>query len=1108
MGLIVGCAAVLTASRAFSQPIARNDSFSTAQGTAITVADANGVLANDSAAAGGPLDAVLVTNVANGLLLFSPAGGFFYLPNVGFAGTDTFTYQARESGITVSNVATATINVVPPNVPPVAANDGYATNEGQTLTVNAASGVLANDSDANGNPLTAVLVTGVASGTLTLQADGSFGYVPAPGFVGMVAFTYQASDGTSSSNTATATIAVNAVDDPPVAQADSYTTAEDTPLSVGGSGVLGNDSDPEGLPLIAQLVRNVPNGHILRLDGAGSFDYTPEPNFNGTASFTYRASDGATQSDATTVTITVTAVNDPPFPTSSAPTTVDEGVTYRFTLTASDPDDTTPTISAPTLPSWLTFTPPATISGTPGDDDVGAHDVTMSISDGVAPEVPVSFRITVEDVDNPPSIAPIPEQTATEGTPFELDLARFVTDSDSAAGSLTYAATGGVPAGLSASAAGLLSGTPQIGASVGTHTVRFTVADGESTVPGQFRLVVLPAGRVDLAVTMSPSPNPITLDTPTTWTLTVTNRAPQVAAPGAALEATFAGQVPFLFDAPPPTSGCTLAPNGDQTNLSCAIGPLAGGASATITLTGHSGFAGDVFADARVSVAGAGALDETPANDTTVASLSVAQRVAGNPAQRIPVEDTRAVAAGDLNADGFDDLAVATASGQGVVVFTNVADPTNAGRRTFATPPQSLGGESLTTDIAIADLDRDGDLDIVTAAGTGAPSRAFVSAGGTFTSAALGLADVESRAVAVGDVNGDAFVDLVFASSGVSSVLLGTGSGATFTAGPGVGPHDARDVALVDLLGDALPEIVLANADGGAAVYRNTRGTFTLEAALSTGPTSAVATGDFNADNRADVVFGRDAATLPGVPSALVMLNTSSANGQLFAAAQLGAALTTRLLVRDFDLDSSADVLALSDYGARIYTNENGTFALHPQQLATAAARGVAAGKFSSDDRPDLAVVGDSIAIFINDGSGNFGQPDSNAPVITLRGEPTVNLQIDSPYADAGATATDPEDGDITSRIVVTNAVNTTLLGTYTITYNVSDLSGNAATPVTRTVNVQPQAAALEGGGGGALGLEMLLVLLLVAAFAMPRSRSLRPVRTIARSDDPNRPST
>jgi len=135
-----------------------------------------------------------------------------------------------------------------------------------------------------------------------------------------------------------------------------------------------------------------------------------------------------------------------------------------------------------------------------------------------------------------------------------------------------------------------------------------------------------------------------------------------------------------------------------------------------------------------------------------------------------------------------------------------------------------------------------------------------------------------------------------------------------------------------------------------------------------------------------------------------------------------------------------------------------------------------------------------SVAVFINDGAGNFGEPDSNAPVIQLRGDATINVVIDSTYSDAGATATDQEDGDISSRVVVTNPVNTTVLGTYTVTYTVSDLSGNAAKPVTRTVNVQPQAAAIEGGGGGALGLEVLAGLLLllwqrrvVAAALVPR---------------------
>ena len=1080
-GLIVGCAAGLAAPRAFAQPIARDDPFSTAQGAAITVAAANGVLSNDSATAGGALDAVLVTNAANGLLLFGADGGFFYLPNDGFTGNDRFTYQAREAGV-VSNIATATISVLPAgggNVPPVAVGDSYTTDEDQTLHANTNNGVLANDTDANTNPLTAVLVDNVSSGTLTLHPNGSFDYAPAPGLSGAVTFTYQADDGVARSSTATATITVNAVDDPPATQPDSYTIAEDSPLSVDGSGVLGNDADPEGAALTAELVRNVPNG-VLQFNANGSFAYTPPANFSGSTTFTYRASDSATVSGATTVTITVTPVNDPPFATNSPPTTATEGVTYRYTLGASDPDGTTPTITAPTLPTWLSFTAPATISGTPGDANVGTHGVTMSISDGIAPAVSVQWQITVAGVDNRPAIVTIPEQTATEGAPFDIDLARFVTDSDTAATSLTYAATAGVPAGVTLSAAGRLTGTPQIGASVGTRTVRFTVSDAVNTVPGQFQLAVLPAGRVDLTVTISASPNPVTLDTPTTWVLTVTNRATQVGAPGASLEATFTGEVPFTFDAPTPSYGCTLAPSGNQARLTCPLPPLPGGASSTLNFTGHGSVPGDVFASARVAVTGA-AVDDTPSNDVGVTSLSIAQRVAGMPAQRIALADSRAIAVGDFNADGFDELVVATGSAQGVVVFTNVADPANPGRRTFATPPQALGGETLTTDVAIADLDRDGDLDIVTSASSGAPARVFMSSGGTFTSTSLGLVDVDSRAIGIADVNGDGFLDLVFANSGTSAVLINTGSGATFTSGAGVGPHDARGVWLVDLFGDALPELVLANGDGGAAVYRNTSGTFTFATTLATGPTTAVSSGDFNADNRADLVFARASATLPAVPSALVFLN--GGNGQLFVSDELGAAMSTSLLIRDFDLDRRHDVFALNTYGARIFTNAgagNGTFALHPQQLATPGARDAAAGKFSSDDRVDLAVVGDSVAVFINDGAGNFGEQDSNAPVIQLRGDATVDVVIDSSYSDAGATATDQEDGDITSRIVTANTVNTTVLGTYTITYTVSDLSGNAAKAVTRTVNVKPQAAAIEGGGGGALGLEVLAALLLL----------------------------
>jgi len=79
---------------------------------------------------------------------------------------------------------------------------------------------------------------------------------------------------------------------------------------------------------------------------------------------------------------------------------------------------------------------------------------------------------------------------------------------------------------------------------------------------------------------------------------------------------------------------------------------------------------------------------------------------------------------------------------------------------------------------------------------------------------------------------------------------------------------------------------------------------------------------------------------------------------------------------------------------------------------------------------------------------------DTTAPVITLTGSSTINLTVGDTFTDPGATATDNVDGDLTSSITTSGSVDTSTAGTYTISYNVSDAAGNAATVVQRTVIV------------------------------------------------------
>src|SRR6185295_4147085 len=224
-------------------PVAVNDSFTTTEDTTLNVV-ASGVLANDSDVDGNTLSAVLVSGPTNGDLTLNNNGSFSYTPALNYAGSDSFTYKAND-GLADSGVATVSITITAVNDAPVAVNDSFTTAEDTVLNV-AASGVLANDSDVDGNTLSAVLVSGPTNGDLTLNNDGSFSYTPAANYACSDSFTYKANDGLADSGVATVSITITAVNDAPVAVNDSFTTTEDTALNVVASGVLSNDSDVDG----------------------------------------------------------------------------------------------------------------------------------------------------------------------------------------------------------------------------------------------------------------------------------------------------------------------------------------------------------------------------------------------------------------------------------------------------------------------------------------------------------------------------------------------------------------------------------------------------------------------------------------------------------------------------------------------------------------------------------------------------------------------------------------------------------------------------------------------------------------------------------------------
>ncbi|RXZ65503.1 Ig-like domain-containing protein [Pelagerythrobacter rhizovicinus] len=469
------------------------------------------VLANDSFA-NDDAEVTGVTQGEHGTVVINPDGTVTYTPVDGYVGPDSYTYTVTSGGKT----ETTTVTVEVTNAVPVATPEVETTPEDSPLSGN----VLANESDADGDPLTVTqyevggrtyapgeiaVLAGI--GSLVLNADGSYTFTPVADWNGTVpTITYTVTDGNDGGTvSSTLGITVTPVED---IASDTITTHAGDPVT---TDVLGNDSFENGDAEVTAVTQGEHGTVVINPDG--TVTYTPAEGYVGPDSYTYTVTSGG-KTETTTVTVEVT--NTAPDPAPERETTPEDtpvsgnllendsdadgdpltvigfevdGRVYSAGETAAIPGTGTLTIGAD---GDYTFTPDANWNGT-------VPTVTYTVSDGNDGGIGTStLDITVTPVNDAPTADILPPRADADADVIAgIDVSPAFSDVEG--DTLTYAATG-LPAGLTLDpVTGIISGTIDNSASqtgtagnpAGIYTVVVTADDGNGgTVSQSFEWTV------------------------------------------------------------------------------------------------------------------------------------------------------------------------------------------------------------------------------------------------------------------------------------------------------------------------------------------------------------------------------------------------------------------------------------------------------------------------------------------------------------------------------------------------------------------------------------------------------------------------------------------
>jgi len=424
------------------------------------------------------LDISGVTQGARGVVAFTTGssttnGSVSYDVNTGVSGpsTDSFVYSAKDpAGLYATTVVTVTIN----NVAPTANGDAVTINKNTAVNI----AVLANDTDPGLDPLHLGAITSVSHGTATPLADGTVNFTPDAGFSGAASFRYRAvdEDGVTSTSTALVSVTVNNVNNPPVANDDTFWAQVSTARTVDPRT---NDDDADGNALTITAKTNGSHGTVTFT--STSVTYTPTTGYTGPDTFTYTISDGAGGTDTGTVLVNVIANTAPDAVNDSKNVAVSTPSTFDPRANDTDAENQSLTITAKTNPSHgavVINTFGISVTYTPTTGYTGADSFTYTIADIAGATDTATVSLTVAANTAPNAVDDDLEAVGPFGSSAVGSVDVLANDTDAEGNTLTITGTTNGTKGTVSFVGGTITYTTNTGSSIGADTFTYTISDG------------------------------------------------------------------------------------------------------------------------------------------------------------------------------------------------------------------------------------------------------------------------------------------------------------------------------------------------------------------------------------------------------------------------------------------------------------------------------------------------------------------------------------------------------------------------------------------------------------------------------------------------------